>query len=84
MRVFFAVDVHGATTVWRKWITAVHMYEAQALILAGDLTGKALVPIIKQKDGTFKTAYFGQTWVLKSEEEIQEIERKLANGGVYS
>ncbi|MCR4433022.1 MAG: phosphoesterase [Caldiserica bacterium] len=84
MRIFFAVDVHGATTVWRKWITAVSMYEAQALILAGDLTGKALVPIIRQKDGTYKTAYFGQTWLLKSEEEIQDIERKLANGGVYS
>ena len=83
MRVFFAVDVHGATTVWRKWITAVTMYEAQALILAGDLTGKALVPIIRQKDGAYKTAYFGQTWVLRNEEEIKDIERKLSNGGVY-
>lgn len=84
MRIFFAVDVHGATTVWRKWITAVNMYEAQVMILAGDLTGKALVPIIRQKDGTYKTAYFGQTWILKTEDEILDIERKLENGGVYS
>ncbi len=84
MRVFFAVDVHGADTVWRKWITAVGMYETDALILSGDLTGKALVPIIHTKDGNWKTAYFGQTYILKTEEEIQDIERKLRNGGVYS
>jgi Icc-related predicted phosphoesterase len=84
MRVFFAVDVHGATTVWRKWITAVGMYEADALILSGDLTGKALVPIIKQEDSSYRCAYFGQIWTLKTEEEILEMERKLSNGGLYS
>ncbi len=83
MKIFFAVDVHGATTVWRKWITAVSMYEADALILSGDLTGKALVPIIQQDDGSYKTAYFGQTWTLRNEEEILDMERKLANGGIY-
>lgn len=60
------------------------MYEAQVLILSGDLTGKALVPIIHQKDGSYKTAYFGQNFVMKTEEEILDVERRLSNGGVYS
>jgi len=42
VRVFFSVDVHSATTVWRKWISAVSIYNADVLILAGDLTGKYL------------------------------------------
>lgn len=83
MRLFFAVDVHGATTVWRKWISAVDIYKTNGLILAGDLTGKVLVPIIDQGDGTFKASYYGKTWLLKDEAEIQDFERKLDNGGVY-
>ncbi|MEM2268723.1 MAG: phosphoesterase [Thermoplasmata archaeon] len=83
MRIFFAVDVHGATTVWKKWISAAEIYKANALLLAGDLTGKVLVPLIDQGDGTYKASYYGKTWVLKNESEISDFERKLDNGGVY-
>ncbi len=83
MRIFFSVDVHGATTIWRKWISAQEIYKADTLILAGDLTGKVLVPIIDQGDGTWKGTYFGKTWILKDENEVKEFERKLENGGIY-
>ena len=56
----------------------------QTLILSGDLTGKVLVPIIKQKNGDFRSSYFGQTWNLKTEDEIKDFERKLENAGAYS
>ena len=52
-RIFLMTDVHGAETTYRKFICAVKMYSADAAILAGDLTGKVLVPIAKQQDGTF-------------------------------
>lgn len=83
MKIFFAVDVHGATTVWRKWISAVSIYEADALILSGDLTGKVLVPIIRQEDNTYKASYFGTTWILKDEKEIANFEEKLSNASAY-
>ncbi|BAL80714.1 metallophosphoesterase family protein [Caldisericum exile] len=83
MKVFFAVDVHGATTVWRKWISAVSIYEANALILSGDLTGKVLVPLILQEDGSYKASYFGTTWILKNEDEVKNFEEKLSNAGAY-
>jgi len=59
-RIFFSVDVHGSTLVWRKWITARSIHNANVLILAGDLTGKVLVPIIKRRDGTYTASYFGR------------------------
>ncbi len=37
MRIFYSVDVHGAETVWRKWISAIAMYECDCLMLCGDL-----------------------------------------------
>lgn len=84
MRIFYAVDVHGAETVWRKWITAIGMYECDCLMLCGDLAGKALVPIIDYGKGYSKSGYFGREVKLKTEEQIQDWEQKLANGGVYS
>lgn len=83
MKIFFSVDVHGATTVWRKWISAVSIYNADVLILSGDLTGKVLVPLIEQDDKSFKASYFGRTWMLKTEDEIKDFEEKLSNAGAY-
>ena len=83
MRIFYSVDVHGAETVWRKWISAIGIYECDCLMLCGDLAGKALVPIIDYGKGYSKSGYFGREVKLKTEEEIVDWETKLANGGVY-
>jgi len=83
LRLFFATDVHGSTIVWRKWIRACEVYKTNALILAGDLTGKVLIPIIKQKDNMWTASYFGRKWTLKSENEIRDFESKLEGAGAY-
>jgi Icc-related predicted phosphoesterase len=82
-KIFFAVDVHGSTIVWRKWIRTPEIYKVDTLILAGDLTGKALVPIIEQSNNTWVSTYFGRRWVLKNEEEVKKYEEKLEGSGVY-
>ncbi|MGC8982727.1 MAG: metallophosphoesterase family protein [Desulfurococcaceae archaeon] len=82
-RIFFSVDVHGSSLVWRKWIKAQEVYKANVLILAGDLTGKVLVPIVKRSDGSWTAKYFGSRWVMKSESEVRAFEEKLENAGAY-
>ncbi len=77
------MDVHGSTIVWRKWIKAAEEYRAGVLILAGDLTGKVLVPIVKHADGTFTARYFGRRWVMSSESEVREFEERLEGAGAY-
>jgi uncharacterized protein len=84
MRIFYSVDVHGADTVWRKWISAISMYECDCLMLCGDLAGKALVPLIDFGKGYYKSGYYGREVKLKTEEEMLDWEQKLANGGIYS
>lgn len=44
-RVFFATDIHGSDRCFRKFLAAASVYDAQAIILGGDVAGKALVPI---------------------------------------
>ena len=46
--VFFATDVHGSDICWKKFINAGQFYGADILILGGDMTGKAIVPIVHQ------------------------------------
>lgn len=83
-RVFFSVDVHGASSVWRKWINAAKHHSADVLMLCGDLTGKALVPLIEGPDGKAVAFYFGRDWILATEQEKMDMEKKLHDSGVYT
>jgi len=53
VRLFFATDVHGSEACWRKFINSGKHYEADVLILGGDMTGKAVVPIIDNGGGKY-------------------------------
>ena len=50
MRLFFATDIHGSETCWRKFLNSGPHYDADVVILGGDMTGKALVPIVDAGD----------------------------------
>lgn len=50
-RVLFVTDLHSSEITFRKALNAVGVYEASALIVGGDLTGKQLVPIVQGPDG---------------------------------
>lgn len=45
LRVFFATDIHGSDRCFRKFLAAAESYEADVLVLGGDIAGKGLVPI---------------------------------------
>jgi Icc-related predicted phosphoesterase len=81
-RIFFSVDVHGGTGVWKKWLKAPEIYQADTLMFCGDLTGKVLVPLIKQKDGSYLMNY-GEPRTLTTRAEIEEAKTTLQMGGMY-
>ena len=49
MRVFFATDIHGSEVCWRKFLNAGKFHKADVLIMGGDMTGKAMVPIVAER-----------------------------------
>ena len=51
MRLYFATDVHGSEVCWRKFLNAGAFHKADVLIMGGDMTGKAMVPIVATSDG---------------------------------
>ena len=62
--IFFATDVHGSDVCWKKFINAGKFYGADVLILGGDMTGKAIVPIIEQGGGKFRAVLLEQEFLL--------------------
>ncbi len=60
LRVFFATDVHGSERCFRKFLAAAETYEADALVLGGDIAGKGLVPI-RVENGTLTAKVRGET-----------------------
>lgn len=82
LRIFYASDVHGSDLCWRKFVNAAGHYDAQALIMGGDLTGKALVPIIR-RNGSYTALVIGEERTAKSDEERAELERAIRMNGFY-
>src|SRR3982074_477724 len=58
-KIFFATDLHGSEMCWRKFLNAAKFYDADVLICGGDMTGKAIVPIVEE-NGTFAMSMAGQ------------------------
>jgi len=82
-RLFFATDVHGSDVCWRKFLNAAKFYRADVLVLGGDMTGKALVPITQFPDGTYKATLLQQEFILHGEEAVREMERRVGSRGYY-
>jgi uncharacterized protein len=81
---FFATDIHGSERCFIKFINAAKFYQANVLILGGDITGKAMVPIVRQSGGaSYRATLLGQTVSLESEEAIAAFERRVRHAGAY-
>jgi hypothetical protein len=84
-RLYIASDLHAAEKAWRKFVNAIRLnvYKADVALLAGDLTGKAIVPII-QSNGRYDTELFGVHRSARTDEELAALERDIADVGYYS
>jgi Icc-related predicted phosphoesterase len=86
-RLYIASDLHAAEKAWRKFVNAIRLnvYKADAALLAGDLTGKAIVPIIATDgSGRYETDLFGVHRTARGDEELAALQRDIADVGYYS
>ena len=82
LRIFFATDIHGSERCFRKFIAAADTYEADALVLGGDIAGKGLVPI-KADNGTLTAEVRGEPVVVPRDEE-ERLRAEINRLGFYS
>lgn len=83
VKMFFASDLHGSNVCFKKFINSAKFYGADVLVLGGDLTGKAVIPIAEQKDGTFLAFQHGQAVQITGRSELDDFVKRQGNIGFY-
>jgi Icc-related predicted phosphoesterase len=81
---FFATDLHGSERTYRKFINAGKFYNANVLVMGGDITGKLLIPIIKEANGNYRATLQGNVQHIETESELKELIEKIGLLGFYS
>jgi Icc-related predicted phosphoesterase len=82
LAIFFATDLHGSNVCFKKFVNAGKFYGASVLILGGDVTGKMMVPIARQKDGSYLASSAGKELRLQGEE-AAALEQQVSDMGFY-
>src|SRR5215472_9510651 len=86
VRLYVVSDFHASAPAWRKMLNAVRMniYKADAVLYAGDLTGKAIVPVVQNEDLTWAAELLGQRRRARTEQELLDLVCDIAALGYYA
>jgi Icc-related predicted phosphoesterase len=84
MRIYYTSDLHGSEKCWRKFLVTPKYYQADVIILSGDITGKFIVPIIQLLKGRAEATFMGRKRKLKNQKEIEILKQQIANTGQYA
>ncbi len=82
MRLYYASDIHGTETLWRKFLSAADVYGAQVIVMGGDVAGKVVVPLREHSEG-YEIELFGHRELLRDEDAAQDAERRIRANGMY-
>ena len=83
LSIYFTTDIHGSDRCFMKFVNAGKFYGVDVLVMGGDITGKVIVPIVRQPNGNHSCFYMGSDRVLKTEKEVQELEKNIRHNGYY-
>lgn len=81
-KILFATDLHGGDTYFLKALSLANSLKVNVLMLCGDLTGKAIVPIVKLDENLYVTTFFGVDYRIK-EDELPKLQNDIRKVGYY-
>lgn len=81
-RIFFATDIHGSEECFRKFLAAPRFYDADVLILGGDIIGKSLIPIV-ERSGSYAATLGERTFSELGSDGLQELITAIRRSGDY-
>jgi Icc-related predicted phosphoesterase len=84
MRIYFCSDVHASRKCWKKFLAAPKFYDADIIVMGGDVTGKFIVPIVEQPRGYHTAKFLGVDRRIETAEEMERIKIRIADTGQYS
>jgi uncharacterized protein len=83
LELYYASDIHGSELLWRKFLGAERFYEADALVMGGDLCGKAVVPVQRLEDGRYRAKVIGEERTATDDAGLAEIVDAIRFNGFY-
>jgi uncharacterized protein len=82
LRIFFSTDIHGSDLCWRKFVNAGAFYDAQVLIMGGDIIGKAVLLVESDAYGIWHTRRGGRDFAV-TDGEVEQLCREIRKSGFY-
>ena len=82
-RLFFATDLHGSEKCYYKFVNAAKFYKVNILVMGGDITGKLLIPVVKEDGGKYHATFSDSRRTAKNEEELLQLEKEIRFSGYY-
>jgi Icc-related predicted phosphoesterase len=80
----FATDIYGSERCFMRFIDSARRSGAHVLILSGNVTGKELIPIVREASGLrYHATVHGQQEALESREELAAFEQRMRDDGAY-
>jgi len=82
-RILYGSDFHGSDAVYRKFLAAGIQYKANVLMVGGDVTGKAMIPVIHQGGGRYEAELFGEAKQAATPDELKQLQKSVSQVGFY-
>jgi Icc-related predicted phosphoesterase len=82
-RILYGSDFHGAEAVFRKFLSSGIQYKANALMVGGDVTGKAMIPVIHRGGGRYEAHLFGADRKASTPDELLGVKKAISQVGFY-
>jgi uncharacterized protein len=83
MRIYFCSDIHASRRCWKKFLNSWKFYEADHIIVGGDITGKFVVPVIERGGDTYSVTFMGIERIVHAGAELDTILTRIADAGQY-
>ncbi|HEX3513073.1 MAG TPA: hypothetical protein VHT26_03595 [Trebonia sp.] len=83
MRIYFCSDIHASRKCWKKFLGSAKFYDADIIVVGGDITGKFIVPIVRQPKGYHTAKFMGVERRIENKEEMQQLKLRIADSGQY-
>jgi Icc-related predicted phosphoesterase len=84
MRIYFCSDIHASRKCWKKFLASAKYYGADVIVVGGDITGKFIVPIVRQPGGHSTAKFLGVNRRIETAEEMASIKVRIADSGQYA
>jgi uncharacterized protein len=83
MRIYFCSDIHASRKCWKKFLASANFYSVDIIMVGGDITGKFIVPIVRQPKGYHTAKFMGVERRIDNKEEMQQLKLRIADSGQY-